>query len=338
MTEISPECADCIRLPEARPTRQLVSADDLSVSLTSLHELFDGLDRIVAVNATSGQPYRGGNRTAKSLRFGSVAGSSQQVDFYFRVATNPAIKTVCEVGFNVGHSAALWLSAHPTLHVVSFDVFRLEPRLGGRYGVRTARALQRRFPGRLTWHMGNSHKSVPKWVTAERDSGRRCDLVHIDGLHSYTGVILDFLNLWPMCTQETVFLFDDQCDPRNCTAQNRMTSLACAEATCDLVAASLLQPVVAFHHGARQFAMFRAHPRASDKEVAPVAEFHPESNITHWYMPCAAKTCSTCSRRDGPVVPPTVKHCGLPQNLHNGFDLRPEIARLRSPSCPAVPA
>lgn len=39
-------------------------------------------------------------------------------------ATNSVRRfTVCETGFAAGHSAALWLSSHPSVDVVSFDMF-----------------------------------------------------------------------------------------------------------------------------------------------------------------------------------------------------------------------
>lgn len=67
-----------------------------------------------------------------------------QVDFYARTATDPAIRTVCEVGFNAGYSTAVWLSANPLSKVISFDLIML-----GHYGPSCAEALQKKFPGRL---------------------------------------------------------------------------------------------------------------------------------------------------------------------------------------------
>jgi len=46
------------------------------------------------------------------------------------------MRTVCEVGFNWGHSAALWLDSNPNVRVLSFD--RGAPQ-------RSIDLLQRRF-------------------------------------------------------------------------------------------------------------------------------------------------------------------------------------------------
>lgn len=68
-----------------------------------------------------------------------------QVDFYARTATNPSIRTVCEVGFNAGYSTAVWLSANPLLKVISFDL----PNMLGKYGPSCAEYLRSKHPGRL---------------------------------------------------------------------------------------------------------------------------------------------------------------------------------------------
>ena len=39
------------------------------------------------------------------------------------MAASPAVKTVCEIGFNVGHSAAVWLLANERLKLETFDLF-----------------------------------------------------------------------------------------------------------------------------------------------------------------------------------------------------------------------
>ena len=68
-------------------------------------------------------------------------------------AARAPLHTVCEVGFNAGHSALLWLLGAPRARVVSFDI-GLYPALVG------ARWLSRRFPGRFTLVQGDSAVSV----------------------------------------------------------------------------------------------------------------------------------------------------------------------------------
>ena len=42
---------------------------------------------------------------------------------YGTVAQLPFVRTICEIGFNAGHSAAMWLLANPRAKVVMFDMF-----------------------------------------------------------------------------------------------------------------------------------------------------------------------------------------------------------------------
>ncbi len=46
-----------------------------------------------------------------------------QVKLLFDIAaSNPGLTTMCEVGFNAGHSALAFLVADPAFRVVSFDL------------------------------------------------------------------------------------------------------------------------------------------------------------------------------------------------------------------------
>jgi hypothetical protein len=55
---------------------------------------------------------------------GSVAQNPLQRRVYTALASLPCVKTICEVGFNHGHSAGLWLLANPTADVYFFDLFQ----------------------------------------------------------------------------------------------------------------------------------------------------------------------------------------------------------------------
>jgi len=83
-----------------------------------------------------------------------------------------------------------------------------------------------------------------------------CELVHIDGRHSYWNVVVDFLNMRSKSRRDSIFIFDDQCDPSNCSSSSLVPAQPTL-GTCDLVAAKLLEPVVTFYHSNRQFALYR---------------------------------------------------------------------------------
>lgn len=55
---------------------------------------------------------------------GSTAQNPLQRRVYTALASLPCVKTICEVGFNHGHSAGLWLLANPTADVYFFDLFQ----------------------------------------------------------------------------------------------------------------------------------------------------------------------------------------------------------------------
>ena len=45
---------------------------------------------------------------------------------YIKAAASPCVRRVCEIGFNRGHSAALWLRANPEVEVLAFDLWQYE--------------------------------------------------------------------------------------------------------------------------------------------------------------------------------------------------------------------
>ena len=190
----------------ARPT---FSAEDVPLYLPRLDTVHRELDDWLEHGGAGGT---GSTSRRKTYRLGSVGASRAQTDFYARVAASPAVRTICEVGFNAGHSTAIWLSSNPTARVHSFDLFDHTWSMGA------VRILQARFPGRLTVWKGDSLRTVPRWRAAE--PGARCDLVHVDGKHSYFNAVFDFVNLQLHSHAHALYLFDDQCDPTGCDVLN----------------------------------------------------------------------------------------------------------------------
>ena len=235
--------------------RSPVSAEDAPQHAPQLQRIFSQLDVGVARFSLE-NPYLGVPRTAKvsadraaRFRTGSIAVDLTQQAFYMRVAASPAVRHVCEVGFNAGHSTALWLALNPTATVDTFDLF--DKRITG-FMTPNLHLLQRIFPGRLTAHQGDSLKTV-----AAASLVAPCDLVHVDGRHSYENVMHDAMNLMRKSRPSALYLFDDQCNARNCSAPNSRVAAAPGLATCDMVLAGLLEPVATVFEGERQFALFR---------------------------------------------------------------------------------
>ena len=83
--------------------------------------------------------------------------------------------TVCETGFNLGHSSLLWLQTNPRVKVFSFDL-GIHP-----YVKPSAEYINQYFPGRLTLIIGDSRETLPRFAKANPNI--KCDLFFVDGGH-----------------------------------------------------------------------------------------------------------------------------------------------------------
>jgi len=130
-----------------------------------------------------------------------------QAPYFYALASNNAIKTICEVGFNTGHSALLWLWANRKSDIISFD-------LGQHAAVQVGfEFLSARFPGRLDLVRGNSSETVPEYSKACRHHQHcpqsRCDIVYIDGGHQHDQPWIDLTNMRRLSHENTIVLMDD---------------------------------------------------------------------------------------------------------------------------------
>ena len=141
------------------------------------------------------------SRRANVWREGHLASSEHQLSFYFEVAKAPYVKTVCEVGFNAGHSAAVFLIANPNAHVISFDLGQFD------YSIRNLKLLQELYPERFTYVLGDSAISVPAF--AAQHPHLKCDLIAIDGDHSERGALADIMNMAKLAACRNWVLVDD---------------------------------------------------------------------------------------------------------------------------------
>jgi len=98
-------------------------------------------------------------------------------------------KTVCEVGFNAGHSSLMWLMAGAD-RVVSFELGHHN------YSHVAAQWLSARFPGRLHVVMGDASQTVPTFHAMFPEE--RCHIVLIDGGHELEPAWADVVNFKPL--------------------------------------------------------------------------------------------------------------------------------------------
>lgn len=124
-----------------------------------------------------------------------------QRNFYYLLAKEPWIKTICETGFNAGHGTFNWLIANPNVKVYSFDLGNHD------YSISIANYFYRKFPGRFELILGDSTESLPKF--RKQNPHIKCDIISIDGGHTYDVAKADFINFKSMSSKRNIVVFDD---------------------------------------------------------------------------------------------------------------------------------
>jgi len=139
-------------------------------------------------------------------REGFTAENSLPYKAYNRLASEPFIKVICETGFNAGHSTYGWLTSNPKTHVYSFDIGKHN------YSKPIADYIASLFPGRfhITW--GDSSETLPEFHRLHPDI--KCDLIIIDGLHTYSASRDDFYNFMKMASSNNILIMDNY--PQGC--------------------------------------------------------------------------------------------------------------------------
>ena len=132
---------------------------------------------------------------------GHTALHEEQTAVYYILASKPFVKTVCETGFNAGHSTLVWLSAKNHTKVYSFDI-GMHP-----YSKPMMQYLKTKYPGRLTATWGDSKKTLPVFYTKHPDV--KCDVVVVDGGHSTDVASADFDNFRKMTSHMNAVILDD---------------------------------------------------------------------------------------------------------------------------------
>ncbi|CAE7365315.1 unnamed protein product [Symbiodinium natans] len=132
---------------------------------------------------------------------GTIASSEKAFSMYFNVARGPTVQNICEVGFNAGHSTAIYLNANPQAKVYSFDIGQFPYTRGN------AQLMQELFPDRFEYISGPSAETVKAF--AEERPDVRCDVISVDGDHSTAGTLADLENFRKLASCRNWVLMDD---------------------------------------------------------------------------------------------------------------------------------
>ena len=135
----------------------------------------------------------------------------QHLRYFRRALRIHKVKLACEVGFNAGHGAALWLDGTDVERLMSFDLpmITYTPHAVGARQLANAT-----FPGRVVFHDGDSIPTLHAYA-ADVKAGKAlpCDLWYIDGQHQGKWPHLDLEHAIAASHNGTLLIMDD------CTAK-----------------------------------------------------------------------------------------------------------------------
>jgi hypothetical protein len=142
-------------------------------------------------------------RIAKSCNPLTIEGHIYATEFIERRRTlfllGVSRNNILEIGFNLGFSSLLMLSANPRLRLHAVDI-------GVHSYVRPCfEYLRKIFPGRVQLSIGNSTIQLPKILSAEREF----DGFHIDGSHDMDIAAADLENVISRAQRGALIVFDD---------------------------------------------------------------------------------------------------------------------------------
>uniref|UniRef100_A0A7S3H906 Uncharacterized protein n=1 Tax=Spumella elongata TaxID=89044 RepID=A0A7S3H906_9STRA len=161
-------------------------------------------------------------KVPRDKQVGHTGWLTNMCSYYWNQAHLSHAKTICEVGFGVGFTSTIWLTAGDAT-VYSFDLFPEEGKVVpseemgyfvnymAAYQNAGIRFLQEKFPGRFHPIKGYSDKTIPAFAKA--NSSVKCDIILVDGSHTTEGTLVDFRNFKALAHKDTTVFIDDLEDP-----------------------------------------------------------------------------------------------------------------------------
>jgi Methyltransferase domain len=124
-------------------------------------------------------------------------GSASEDELAYLRGLTAAMRNVAEIGFNYGDSARAMLSASRDIRVTSFDIGLHD------YVWPSKQQVDADYPGRHSLIVGDSRETVPAWT------GKRFDLLFVDGGHTYEAVRADLANAPGVVRPGGLVMIDD---------------------------------------------------------------------------------------------------------------------------------
>jgi hypothetical protein len=171
-------------------------ADENCVSKSMLR----GLDERMQEISTNAALVSSRDRESMFNGMGHIGQVPTEIREYAAAALLPHVKTVCEIGFNAGHSAAVFLTANENSKYIVFDIGDLPWSQG------QIEYIDELFPGRMTYVKGSSFETLDKFHAEYPEV--LCDLWSIDGVHDLRA-LKDFESARSMSSTNGFVLADD---------------------------------------------------------------------------------------------------------------------------------
>jgi hypothetical protein len=128
---------------------------------------------------------------------------NKQVNLYWVGCKSQS--NICEIGFNAGHSALLFLLGNPNENI-NFTIFDINTHS---YTDECFKYIKDKFPVvNFTFVEGDSVSSIPKWLDQTKKF-EFFDVVHIDGCHLIEILKSDFANSIKMLKKDGIVIIDD---------------------------------------------------------------------------------------------------------------------------------
>jgi hypothetical protein len=159
---------------------------------------------VSALSEPEGQPLSDINHYHGFHKLGKMEGfmrKSQAEFFGSFLKANPGIVRIAEIGFNGGHSSAVFLGSRSDTQVTSFDIAEHD------YVDEAVEYLANKYPGRHQLIKGDSTQAVPQF--AAQNPNDKFDLLYIDGGHSLETATADLKNAQLLAKSYAVAVVDD---------------------------------------------------------------------------------------------------------------------------------
>eukprot|EP00195_Chlamydomonas_chlamydogama_P008006 CAMPEP_0202897814 /NCGR_PEP_ID=MMETSP1392-20130828/6492_1 /ASSEMBLY_ACC=CAM_ASM_000868 /TAXON_ID=225041 /ORGANISM="Chlamydomonas chlamydogama, Strain SAG 11-48b" /LENGTH=338 /DNA_ID=CAMNT_0049583565 /DNA_START=117 /DNA_END=1133 /DNA_ORIENTATION=+ len=191
---VQPSAAPAVQPAVVQPAKEPVTHGPEVVNEYWFKTYLDSLTHFAETAVTEEQ--------AKKGICGHIGTVPREIALYAKLAASPGVKTICEIGFNAGHSSAVFLHANPEAVLYQFDIMEQA------YSNRSTTFFKRKYGDRFHFIKGSSTDTLP-WF---RSQNITCDLFSVDGVHNMEYCMTDVVNAVSLMRVGSILIADDVID------------------------------------------------------------------------------------------------------------------------------